>query len=373
MTTLSLFPLAGSPARAEVWGVTPRASLTTGYDHNVQLAVNGEQGQGGGAVSLGASVVRHGTTTDWSLDPQFLLVRYPEDPTLNRDDANVTGAVDTRFERGDWTNAVNYSHDTTVTSERGTSGLTESNLPHEHVSLTTMPSMRFAELWTAAVTALWSEDNYADWRASGLVDYSYATLGGQLTYAITERSTLGMDASLGRFYIPVARVTTDQYGANLRFDTAIDEMWHLSFGGGPLRVVSRDVSEPGIGLSAKLQRQSATRSFAINLSNDTIPDGRGTLSRHAQAMVSYSQNLSSRLATDLSAQWMRTRDALPDFGVEFEPVTLLNVSSALRWQAVPTVSISFLVSWTRQVEGAGTADAYRAALTMSWQGLEHGY
>jgi hypothetical protein len=133
------------------------------------------------------------------------------------------------------------------------------------------------------------------------------------------------------------------------------------------------VNDPGIGLAAKLRRQSESRTFEVNLSNDTIPDGRGTLSRHAQIAVSYSHNLSSRLATDISAQWTRTRDALPGFGVEFEPLTLVTVGSALRWQATPTLSISCSVSGSQQVQGAGTADAYRAALTMSWQGLEHRY
>jgi hypothetical protein len=344
-----------------------------GYDHNVQLAVNGEEGQGGGATSIGASIVRHGTTTDWSLDPQFLLVRYPEDHTLNRDDVNVTGAASSHFERGNWINSANYRHDTTITSERGTTGLTEANLPHEHLALTTAPSLRLSELWTAGATAMWSEDNYVDGQAVGLVDYNYASIGAQLTYALSERTSLGVDASVGRFAIPTTNEITNQYAANVHFDTAINELWQLSMSGGPLRVISGDANEPGIGVTVKLQRRSETRHFDVELSNDTIPDGRGTLSRHAQATVAYGRNWSSRIATDLSADWTRTRDALPDFGVEYAAVNLVSINTALRWQAAPTMSIALLVSWSQQEQGAGTADAYRAALSLTWQGLEHGF
>jgi hypothetical protein len=307
------------------------------------------------------------------LDPQFLLVRYAEDRTLNRDDVSVAAGADRKFERGRWINSVIYRHDTTITSELQTSGITEFNLPHEHLALTTAPSMQLTELWSVGATASWSEDQYSGDHSVGLVDYNYSSLGAQLGYSLSERSSLQIDASVGRFYLPVDHSVTNQYAANLRFETAFDELWHFSIGGGPLRVVSGDVDDPGIGLSAKLQRQSETNNFGFDLSNDTIPDGRGTLSRQTQAVASFTHNFSSRLAADFSAQWTLTRDALPEFGIEFGSVTYWGASSALRWQVAPTLSASFSISWNQQLQDRGAADAYRAGLSLSWQGLERGH
>jgi hypothetical protein len=233
--------------------------------------------------------------------------------------------------------------------------------------------MQLTQLWSVGAAASWSEDRYSDARSVGLVDYNYSSLEAQLGYTLSERSSLQIDASVGRFYIPDTRNVTNQYGANLRFDTAIDELWHFSLGGGPLRVVSGDVNDPGIGLSASLRRQSETSRFSLDLSNDTIPDGRGALSRQSQAMASFGHNFSTRLAADVGAQWTLTRDALPDFGIDFGSVTYWGASSALHWQAAPTLAVSFSVSWNQQLHNGGAADTYRAALSLTWQGLERGY
>jgi hypothetical protein len=375
MTTLTAATLAGMPARGDVWGIAPRASLVSGYDQNVQLAVDGDEGQGGGAVQVGARAVRHGDTTNWSLDPELLVVRYPENRKLNRDQANVIGSFIKYFDRGEWANTVSYGYDTTIISERGASGLTESNLPHERVVLTTKPSRRLSDVWTADATVAWSADDYDEGESVGLVDYDYTSIGGQLSYSMTERTSLGVGVSYGRLDIPSRSDTTAQYAANVRVDTAINELWQASIGGGPLRVVSGDVSDPGIGLSMNLQRRSETSSFSIDLSNDTIPDGRGTLSRRTVAAASFSRDLSSRLATELSANWVLTRDALPAVGVDLGTVTYWNVTPVLRWRAAPTVSVSFSMTWSRQEREnmTGDADAYRAALTLSWAGLERVY
>jgi hypothetical protein len=233
--------------------------------------------------------------------------------------------------------------------------------------------MQLTELWTAGVAASWSEDEYSHGQTVGLVDYNYSSLGAQFGYSWSERTKLGFDASVGRLYIPTSRDITNQYAANLRFDTAIDEMWKFSLGGGPLRVISGDINDPGIGVSTKLQRQSPTSSFSLDVSNDTIPDGRGTLSRHTQVIAAFTHNVSSRLTAEVAAQWTLTRDALPEFGVEFEPITYWGASSALHWQAAPTLSVSLSLSWYQQIQTERAADTYRAALSLSWQGLERGF
>lgn len=375
MTTLASVALTASPAMADVWGIAPRVTLSTRYDQNVQLAADQPSGQVGAAASVGARVVRYGNTTDWSLDPQFVFVRYPKQPNLNRDEIQVNGAVVTRFELGEWANIASYTRDTTITSERGASGLTETNLPHEHISVAMTPSFHFAPQWNTGATASWSTDRYKDGQAIGLVDYDYASLGGQLQYSPTERTAVSVDASVGRLSVPTTHNTTDQYAANLRIERSLTELWRLSLSGGPLRVASDVLTENGLGYAVKLNRQSETINILVSASRDVVPNGRGILSKRDQANAVISRNWSSRFATDLSAQWLRNRNAVPTLGLQFGEVSYGGVDAALRWQAAPTTSISFSVGWSRQDQDSiiKSADAYRAALSLVWQGLERGH
>jgi hypothetical protein len=358
-----------------VWGIAPRATLSAQADHNLPLTNNDNEdvNQFGASALVGLQAVRYDDSSNWVLSPQFFLVRYPELRRLNRDESQVTSVFTQYFERGEWPISATYLRDTTITSERGASGITENNLPHERISIATSPSWQLTPLWTASGAASWSADSYSDARATGLVDYDYGALNTQLQYSLGEHSSAGLSAAYGRLWVPAFRSTKDQQSINITFTGAFSELWSWSVAGGPLRVVTEQLTDTGIGYSARLQRQAEITSVSIAAARDIAPDGRGVLSTRERITAGFSYRLSS----DTNWQWSRNRDAVPALELRLDTVRYLSVDGAMRWQATPTVSVALAAGWRRQtvvrVVGDDTADAYSASLSLTWQGLERTY
>src|SRR5215831_20792067 len=102
MTVLSFAVTLPTSTRAEVWGLTPRASLGTRYDENLQLAVNGGTDEVGAFVLGGLSAQRHGDTTKLSVDSQVDTVRYLDAHQLDRDEFFLNALGVKYFETTEW-------------------------------------------------------------------------------------------------------------------------------------------------------------------------------------------------------------------------------------------------------------------------------
>lgn len=369
---MSLAALLGTPAKAAVWTFVPRAALTTRYDQNARLTPDTDDAQPAADAYAAAVLALIGDTTKLSLEPQLDIVRYPREHTLDRDVLQVNALGAKFFETSEWDLQTNYVRDTTVLSERGTSGLTESNQPHEHISIALSPSFRLTEKWSASANSAWSNDSYPRARDELLVDYDYSSLGGQASYAATERTSLAMDASFSELQTPSLRTTTRQYAANVRLETALNDRWNLSLAAGPLRVVSDFVTDNGVGYTAKLSKRGEISSIEVIAQHDVVPNGRGVLSKRDHATAQFIYTWSARWTSNVSAQWSKSADAVPSFNLEFPAIRYYSAEGSLAWQATPTISASLLIGWNRQdFEGiAGVAKGYRTALSLHWQALD---
>ena len=375
MCAVLAMAVTGKPSQAAVWGVSPRASVAVRYDSNLQLRADDENDSVGGSATAGAHIVRYGDTVDWKFDPQLLLVRYRDDTDLNRTESQIDAAVERRLELSQWTATASYVRDTTLTSELGSSGITQVNLPHEHIVVALSPALQLNERCSAGLQGSWSNDRYLGAGASGLVDYDYGVGFLQLACQATQRSDLAVDASYARLTASSVRYETEQLAANLRWDVSLSERWKLSLAGGPLRVRSSIAIDNGIGYSVELSGRAETSRLNLSWSQDTSPNGRGALSKRDRVVLSAGRQFGARLSADLTGQWLHNEDAVQQIGLSIESIRYVYADTTLRWLVSPTVSSFVSIGWSRQAQQttAIAGHGYHVAVGMAWQALERGH
>jgi hypothetical protein len=376
MCTASLSLLVNAPARAAVWGVKPRAVLNLRHDSNVQMASSNEF-SGESLVALaGASVLRYSDSLRWSLDPQVTLIRYTQTKEFDRDEVQVSSGLNKYFERGSIGAAASYIRDTTLTSELGSTGLTLTNLPHERISVSLSPEYSTGEKSSLSGSAGWSTDRYPGAaNDSALVDYDYVSSSMRYSYQYSQRSSVALAASYGRSVVPSYQQSTDQWAANLIWQSAITEQWNMMLGVGPMRVESEFIKDDGIQYTAQLTHRAVVDNLDLSLSHDVAPNGRGVVSKRIRAGANYSRRLTDRWSTQLGVQWIDSRDIVSSIGFQLDGVRYLDANAMLGWQITPTISATLNAGWTTQERTlvAARAHGYRAFIGLSWHGLERGH
>jgi hypothetical protein len=338
----------------------------------LQLIPQSDIGESGGSIGGAFSMIHRSDTTKLDLEPQLEFVRYPHDHLLDRDVLQIAALGTKYFDTAEWDAQANYVRDTTAISELGTSGVTQSNQPHERVAVALSPSSQLTEKWSMNASLSWSNDSYPHKIDPQLVDYDYSSVVAQLAYAFTERGTAAIDASFGELFVPSERTITHQYGANLHLDVTMSERQNFSLAAGPVHVVSDFITDSGYGYSARLNSQFETGALNVTLGRDVIPNGRGVLEKRDHALGYFNHSWSSRWSSDLSLQWQRSIDIVPTFNAQLQDVRYASIDTSLRWLMTPTISAVVSVGWSRQEQAVivGAANAYRAVFSLQWQGLE---
>lgn len=353
------------------WGNAFNARIAAGYDDNVRLSAADPQTSSNVLADLSAAFLRHGDSVDFSLNPHALLMRYPELHLLNHDDVDVNAALTQRGERFKRVASVSYLRDSTLTSERGLTGLTETNRPHETVGATFSNAVQATQRFTISGQGSWTANHYADASGTGLVDYDYGAAAINADYSLTARSSLSFDGSYGKLIVPTTDAGSRSLAANIGWQTLLAERWKVSLSAGPIRVESDFIVDNGTGYSMSLRHESEVNAFIVSLSRDVIPTGRGVLSKRERASLSWSYNVTERLSAQATAQWIKNREVAPDFGVEFPATRYANVSSDWQWQCTPSIALYASFAWAtqRQDNISDSAKGYRMNIGIAWRSL----
>ena len=375
MCAISLTVLGNSAARAAAWGWMPRAEFDAGYNSNVQLSPTDEKASASGTATLGAHVTRYSDAFNWSLDGYASAVRYVRFAEFNYNDVTVNTQADKSFETSQYSLSGVYVRDTTLVSELGSTGLTQVNRPHEHIAFTLSPAASISERWNLSGDISWSNDRYLEASNDGLVDYDYASADIQSGSRITERSTLAVALSYGRIMVPSLRSNTNQFAANLVWQSVLSEAWSARMAVGPLRVESKYLRDNGLGYSGSITRKSPTGSLEFAASRQATPNGRGLLTKRDTLSLSLRQEFSERLAVTVAVQRIETRDFISTIGFQLNGLRYVDASASLSWRITPTLTGSATVGGSTQTFDANDlrAHGYRASVGLTWQGLELGH
>lgn len=365
-------------SRAADWMLTPRTRVGDEFITNPVLSGRDGSlyfsGTSDFTADLNADLSQHADNYDIALDPRLLFVEYYNQSLLDQNNQYLGVNSDYKTEKTTWSIATNGIRDTSLTSELGLTGLTNTNLRHESLQTTLGPSYQYTERLSFAAQAAWQGNHYEQALGSGLVDYRYTSLDLSSTYLLTERNSLQEDLSGGQLSAPEAGNRSNSYQLNSSLTSLLTETWTTTLIAGPSLVKSGQGSQYGVLYDGSIKYQGELTQFKADLSRSVVPTGQGVLTRRDQATLTFTYQATERLTTSLTGLAGRTRniDTL-NTAAEFS-LRYYSVLGDLEYQLASNWSLSLTAEdrqqKTTQPPGQPvTAEGYRVNIGIVWTGL----
>ena len=369
---LATLTSAAVSAHAADWRVTPSINTSVSYVDNPRLVRDGGNAYTNYQGELSVPMSFDNGRSQLSLSPRFVYASYPEDPLLDRNDTYVTLAAQQRYETATWSASADFVSDSTLTSELGLTGLQETNRPHEALNLTAGPTLALSDRTQVGAQLYWSDNSYRDALFTGLADYRYSSGALSAAYVWNQNVQVSLQASFGRLEVPVSDTRSDNINATAAVSWQYSELWRADFSLGPSLVQSGGIDARGYVYSVGAIRQGLRSIFNASVSKDVTPTGQGVLVARERAKLSLGHSFTDRLAGNVSAEAVRTEDAVvvPGIGRRAASYEYGALSASLSWRLTPNWSA--VVSATgRTVSTSSTsedASGYTAALGLQWHG-----
>jgi hypothetical protein len=354
----ALVALFALPASAASWVAVPAARLGGDYNDNVQLTSVNAVPTYGASADLGMPVVLTSEALEIRLVPRLVLARYQRLPAYNRHDQYVTlgltrtaPATSTALELG-WTN------DSTLTSELGTTGLTQSNRRHHAMTATATQTWAPAERWSYALQLSGERDQYLQAAGTGLVDYNYLSGSVQSQYLLSTRAKIGLSLTSARLTIPDGTLPLrDNRYAEITLENHWNALWTSNLAAGPSQIRVRGSNDSGLVYSALLSRRGERSTLELSAKQDVTPNGFGLLVRRRELGTTFTWPLSERLRLTGAVRQVRSSQALERFNYTFGRIDFLNTEVTLGWDASPTTSLLIGGGHVQQRSAYTTAEA----------------
>lgn len=311
------------PASAETWSIEPRLGASTAYDTNPSLNNLDPRAEEHIAALVSFPLRFDGDGIALSLSPSARISNSRGYSSLASSyehlDANAQFNSDLEsttlqaalerdsslYHAGGLANGIGVRRDTAFTSADWTRSLTERSLLQldlgwSHVSYDQPPN------------------------ATALTDYRYLSGGPTFAFALSERDTLKVLSSLGRYRSLNGITQSNSENLQLGFVRQLHELWSLSttFGYsrstntqkyffGPLFLGDLTSNQDGTVYAATLTRQSEQLTFNGSISRSLQPTGFAFLSSQDSLAISATYLRSERWDFVLGAAWTKARNPLP--------------------------------------------------------------
>jgi hypothetical protein len=375
-TALASLATANALARAAEWSAAPHGRLGIEFVDNPVLTTRDNPLYHSGTTDftsdLSADVARHGDNYDFSISPRLLFIEYPEQSLLDQNNQYITLNSSLRSERTTWSASAGGTRDTTLTSELGLTGLTNTNRRHENLQLTLGPTVQCTERLSFSAQASWLTHHYDNAEGTGLVDYHYGAGDLRGSYALTELTSLALDLSAGQVAAPDVDSRSNNYAVEVSLTRQLNEFWLATLSAGPSWVTTEIATQTGAVYDVALQRQGELLRLNAEASRTVTPTGRGVLTTRNQLTLTASRPFSERFTANLSGLLSHTRDYTDAVNASPYAVHYYSVLASLQWRLAPAWNLSLDLEDRRQAiasANAAAADGYRATFGVVWSGL----
>lgn len=361
-----------SHALAAEWQVVPSANIGTSYADNPRLLSDGGTSSEGAVGEINATFKRLTERTELSLRPRLNSARYSDDASLSSDNQYLTTGYRWVGERSEWNSEVAFTRDTTLTSELGLTGLTQTNRRHEATSLSVAPTVMLTERVSGGVQMYLLNNRYPDPGFTGLVDYRYTALSLFSSVTLSDvGSTLTVTAQGGELTSDAPATRDGTLRLAWKYQPWL--LWTVALSAGPSMVKTDAGSDTGVVFDAEIKRQDERWSLVTTAGRSQSPTGRGVLTRRDQVTLKLSRSITERFSASVGAHWIRSEDLLPQQGIATYQVDYGRLDLTGNWRMSRDWSLSLQLSGnTQDYELAPErADGYRASLSMVWNGQPH--
>ena len=363
-----LCAIAGVASAAD-WSLAPHFGLNGEYNTNPYLQYQNTGNRNGSSfdasLPLGAKTER----TEFKLGLDAHLRHYNDDVFQNRDDERLSTSISQTGERNSWRGSAAWVRDTTLTSELGTTGLTQTNRRHNRYEASISPQIQVSERGQANFGISGELNRYQDAELTGLVDYSYASVFAGYSRLTDELTSVGFGAVVGAQSIP-DRSSSETVNALLRVSLSHDYSDRLHFESyvGPIYAHSQTLERWGAGGRLALKYSGLLTDFAFSAERQLAPAGLGNLTVRDTASLNMTNRLKEKLSMDSILAYQRSEEALTITGTSGNRTYYWRVEESLHWQFAETFSIRLAAGETRQKSGGQTdyADGFFARLGLNW-------
>jgi hypothetical protein len=368
--------LASGSAVAAEWTFSPSADLSTQTQQNPRLTTEKDHKDdvsNGLGATAGIGLQRRTERTTLVVSPVFRAYRYSDDENLDRDEENVNLSYDWFGEKVSWKTSANAARDTTLTSELGTTGLTQGNQRHESWGASIGPTWALSERWQLQSSLQTYANRYPD-QQLGLSNYKYSTALAGTTYVATEKFSLSLYGTAGKLDSEGNRSDTDDKSANIQLSYAWSPLTSFSASIGRSWVTSDAGRKTGLLYSVSASRSFEKSFLSLSASRRQSPSGSALLTQQEETRLSFGSQLTEQLSATASASYSKRRNVLEIFSVDLQEVRYSRVDLGLAWRMAPNWRLGVnLGAASQQVDsifvGASpTARAYEVRLGLSWNG-----
>ncbi|MBB6091250.1 hypothetical protein HNQ60_000096 [Povalibacter uvarum] len=362
--------LAGGGAHAAEWLIKPDAHVAADYTDNPRMLFENSGSDSGAVAELRADIVRRTDRTTFSVQPRLRSSRYQTEESLNSDDQYLVARFAHTAERSRWDASLNLTHDSTLTSEIGSTGIVQANRRHEGVSASAGPTWIMSERVQTGAQLYWLGNHYVDADFTGLVDYTYSAMSLFSRFSMTERSSLTVTAQGSVLDVDHQTESTRDVSLRTAWNYQIDSLWSTELSAGPALVRNVYGDDVGGVFSVDISRRDETWNVFTRVGRDLTPTGRGVLTRRDQISFGTDRRLTERFKTGLTASWIRNQDLLPQPGTAFSEVTYGRLDLRADWRLAQSWSVALSLSGSTQEYDtrSGRAESYRALLSLVWNG-----
>jgi hypothetical protein len=373
-STTALVALAAGRAHAGAWSAAGDASLTTSYDSNVRFTRDNRTVDGIAALDGDLRLDWLGDASQLSLLPRARTIGYRETHAYNRTEGYLTVTGRKSTERSKVDLRIDGSLDTTITSELGFTGYSDTNKRRRGLNVSLAPQYRLTERMALTGSVGLNFNRYVDARFTPLVDYDYKSASIGLQRTISERSTLALQASAGRMRVPGrSQYDKDNYQVVLDYNHQFGPRWSTELAAGPSRVRSPVFhrSDSGFVYTASLEREGERNTVDLSATRTVSPNGLGALARRDVVSMHLLRHATERMTLGASANWSRVLNSSLDGGFGNYRLNYLDVGIDARWKPARTWTLSLGVDRYLQSYGTPTVNAGKtvAQLGFSWAGL----
>ena len=356
---------------------------------NRQLRLDDETTVVGSLTSIGTRLTRSAETSKLVIDPRFRFVRYTKEETFASEDASLLLESEKYGERYFWGASISLRKDPTLTSELTDSGRLATNKNRYEASISTNYSYSVYEQLRVFLNGAMSDVRYQDGLTVGLVDYEYYSIGGGVTYALSELSRFTASLSATKFHNPSISSSTRSGSVVFTLEHDFSSFVSGSIGIGQNRsqiesVQSRAILLPGprVGIE-NFRNESRDAGELINVSLNVdyprldveldfsrqfLPSSRGARSNRDEVNANFYYDVRPRLRFRLRGKYLiqvSEGGLVSDLDREYNSAT-----GSLTWRLSKYWALDGMYTFRRQLFSSSSraANSNEVSLTLRFGG-----
>lgn len=360
--------LAAVPAaQAASWDFRPQAEVGLGAVENQRLLVDDSDSDFVRVAGASFALVRRTEIRTLALDAGVRVLDHDDDP-LDQTEYRAEWTGDWRYPRSSLSSALQWRRESTLTSERGSTGLVDVDRPAEFTTGRLGGAHDLSERTRLDAQILAVDARYPGGERYGLYDYDYRTASAQLSRSWTERARFGLVAAASDLNSDSpAQGGTEDRTLQLSMEFDLTPTTRLSAAAGRMEAdLATGGKDHGASYRASLARQTERHRFGIDASRAYRPTGYGVLARQENIDAYWSMQLTERLSTD--AGYSRISSRYDSVDLDDARYQSLRFGGSYRFTERLSVS-AYALYQEQHYEGTGTGDGGAVHLSIQWRPL----